>query len=99
MVEFQEMPLDSEHRQETCCLLSDEEEELLVWASRSPLSLHGIKSPFLVPTLGTWLNANFWDLIKKEQAGPIFFNGLQTPQELKVRVHGIQRLPKNALSW
>lgn len=92
VVEFLEMPLASEHRQEACYLLSKEGEELLVWASKSLLSLHGINLLFLVPVLVTWLNTNFWELIKKEQAGPSFSRGLDTLQELRMRVWGIQRL-------
>ena len=84
------MPLDSKHRQEAWYPLSDEGVELQVWASKSPLSLHEIKLPFLVPTLVTWLRTNFWELIIKDQAGPSFSRGLQMPRELQLRV---QRLP------
>lgn len=52
VVKFKEMPLDSEHRQETCCFLSDEEEELLVWASKRPLHLRGVKITLCSPNSG-----------------------------------------------
>ena len=90
MVEFQEMPLDSEHRQEAFCLLR---EEPLDWDSQSPLSLRGIQSPFLVLTLVSWLSTYLGELIKKEQAGPRFFSGLATAQELRMRVQLVQGLP------